>query len=113
MSKSSKPNLYSSSVQQIKDGTRIVDEQYVIVGEKGIKIKYYCVKNDDIEKIVITGKDGEYTMKKTKDNNTVESKLNNKDLLNELKDSKLKFAKDYIKDSLKGGSKGGAKRSHK
>lgn len=95
--------LFSSSVQKIQNNVRTVDEEYIIRGDKGLKIKYFNVRGDDIEKIVITGKDNEYKMKKTLGTNVVESTLDNKGLSTELKSSKLKFAKEYLKDLLKGG----------
>ena len=96
--------LYSSSIQQVKNGKRCVEEQFVIIGDKGIKIKYYSLKNGKKEKISITGKDGEYSLKKITDDATVESTINNKELAVELKSSKLKFAKEYLQDTLKGGA---------
>ena len=95
--------LFSSSVQKIQNNVRTVDEEYIIRGDKGLKIKYFKVRGEDIEKIVITGKDNEYKMKKTLGTNVVESTLDNKGLSSELKSSKLKFAKEYLKDLLKGG----------
>jgi hypothetical protein len=100
--------LYSSSVQKILNDVRTVDEEFIIRGEKGLKIKFYKVRGTDVEKIVITGKDGKYIMKKTSNKDTVESELDNKKLGVELKSSKLAFAKDYLKDlskDLKGGRK--------
>lgn len=97
--------LYSSIVQQVKDGKRCVEEQFVILGDKGIKIKYYSLKDNKKEKISITGKDGSYLLKKITDDATVESTIDNKGLAVELKTAKLKFAKEYLKDTLKGGAK--------
>lgn len=97
--------LYRSTVEKVKDGKRYVDEEHVIVGSKGIKIKYFCVKDTKKEKIVITGKDGEYLMRKTIDGEVVDTKLDNKGLSDELKSPKLKFAKEYLKDIAKGGSR--------
>lgn len=96
--------LYSSIIQQVKDGKRCVEEQFVIIGDKGIKIKYYSLKNGKKEKISITGKDGTYSVKKIADDAIVESSIDNKGLAVELKSTKLKFAKEYLKDTLKGGS---------
>jgi hypothetical protein len=103
--------LYSSSVQKILNDVRTVDEEFIIRGEKGLKIKYYQVRGTDIEKIVITGKDSKdtkdskYMMKKTVNGKTTESELDAKDLVKELKSPKLAFAKEYMKDVLKGGKR--------
>jgi hypothetical protein len=98
--------LYSSSVQKIVDGVKTVDEEFVIKGEKGLKVKYYNVRGDKKEKIVITGKDGEYKMKKTSNGEVTESDLDSDGLKSELKSPKLKFASSYLKSSdKKGGSK--------
>lgn len=97
--------LYSSSVQKIQNDVKTVDEEYIIRGDKGLKIKYFNVRGEDVEKIVITGKDSEYKMKKTHNGTVVESNLDNKGLATELKSSKLKFAKEFLKDILKGGKR--------
>jgi hypothetical protein len=96
--------LYISTVQKILNDVRTVDEEYIIRGDKGLKIKFYKVRGTDIEKIVITGKDGAYVMKKTSNSDITETNLDSKGLSTELKSPKLAFAKEYIKD-LKGGKK--------
>jgi hypothetical protein len=100
----------------IKKGKKILDEEYVIKGEKGLKIKYFHKDDKESEKIVITGKDGNYKMKSVINGETTERDLDEKDLEKELKTSKLKFAKEQ----LKGGARskeddlvGGRKRSKK
>lgn len=105
--------LYRSLVQQVKDGKNCIDEQFVLVGEKGIKIKYYHVKDNKKEKISITGKDGSYNLKKINDDVVVESVIDNKGLVAELKSSKLKFAKEYLKTVLDGGKPKKSKSSSK
>ena len=93
--------LYSSSVQKIVNSVRTVDEEYVIRGDKGLKIKFYKVRGNNIEKIVITGKDGDYKIKKTIDTKVTEGTLDKKGLVAEMKSTKLAFAQPYIKDLLK------------
>lgn len=101
-------SLYSNNLVKIVDGKKFAEEQYVIIGDKGVKIKYYSVEKDKVEKITIIGKDGKYKMKETKSGNIVESDIDNKGLSSALKMDKLKFAKEYIKDIIKkeGGSGG-------
>jgi len=100
----------------IKDGVKKVDEEFIIQGEKGLKIKYYNKLNDSINKIVITGKDDKYKMKTYKDKESaVEKELTKKELMAELKsNSLLSFANSFSKE-LKGGENlelnGGAKKS--
>ena len=97
--------LYSSSIQKIVDGVKTVDEEYIIKGDKGLKVKYYNVRGDKIEKIVITGKDGSYKMKKSVNKEITESDLDDAGLKAELKTSKLKFAAPYLKSSDKKGGR--------
>lgn len=105
---------YSSIVQSFKNGKRCIEEQTVIVGSKGIKIKYYHIKNDKKEKISITcdTKPGSYIVSKTIDGVVVKSTVDIKGLSNELKSTKLKFAKEYIKDVIASQS-GGKPKSNK
>lgn len=92
---------YSSSVQSIVNGVKTVDEEFIICGDKGMKIKYYKVRGNNKEKVVITGKDGNYVMKKTVNDNVEESNIDKKGLTAALKLKDLSFAKKYIKESKK------------
>jgi hypothetical protein len=95
--------LYSNNLLKIIDGVKVATEEQFVLSEKGMKIKYYAVKNNIVEKITIIGKDGSYHMKKIVGDTIVENDLDNKGLVSALKDSKLKFAKEYIKLSTKSG----------
>jgi hypothetical protein len=103
----------------IKKGKKVKDEEYVIQGEKGLKIKYFHKDDKTAEKIVITGKDGVYKMKSTIDGEVTEKDLDEKALEKELKSAKLKFAKEQLKGGAKadsglvGGRKGSKKGSKK
>ena len=97
----SSPVLYDSRVQKMKDGKRCIEEQFVSVDEKGIKIKYFKHDDKKREKIVITGKNGQYDLVKSQDDVKVESVIDAKGLAKELGSSKLKFAKDYLSSVLK------------
>ncbi len=85
----------------IKKGKKVKDEEYVIQGEKGLKIKYFHKDDKVAEKIVITGKDGVYKMKSTIDGVTTDKDLDEKGLEKELKSSKLEFAKKQLKGGAK------------
>ena len=95
----------------IKDGKKLVNEEYIIKGDKGLKIKYYHKEDDDIEKIVITGSDDKYKMKYYKNKeDVVETEFNSeKELMAEIKkNKKLKFAVEQMKGGavqLEGGAK--------
>ena len=97
----SSPVLYDSRVQKMKDGKRCVEEHFVIVGEKGIKIKYFKHDDKKREKIVITGKNDQYDLVKSQDDVKVESTIDTKGLAKELESNKLKFAKDYLSSVIK------------
>ena len=96
--------LYKNVQQCVKDGQSSTLEESVIDGPKGLSIKYYKKKGNDVEKIVIYGKVDSFTMK-TQDDQTGKE-LNKSELQAELKkNKKLKFTEEYVKLHLqKGGS---------
>jgi len=96
----------------VKDGIRKVHEEFVIQGDKGLKIKFYNKENDNINKIVITGKGDEYKMKtyKNKDPGNEET-LTKTQLMDVLKKNKLlSFAKEQMKGGAITELSGGAKK---
>ena len=104
----------------IKNVKKVVKEEYVIQGEKGLKIKYYYKDDKKKEKITITGKDGNYLMKSIIDDKVDEKELDEKGLKSELKKDMFDFAQKQLKggstesDSLVGGAKKrGAKKGSK
>ncbi len=94
----------------IINGKKIVHEEYVINGPKGLLIKFYHKENDVTVKYVIKALDANNFKFKSMIGEKVSDQTYSKDdLLNELKKHKdLKFALDYIKTQ-----KGGAKVSSK
>ena len=94
--------FYSSRIQKIVKDVKTVDEEFIIRGDKGLKIKFFKVRGSNKEKIVITAKGGEstYTVKKTVNDVVTENTVDSKGLATELKSSKLSFAKEYVKDLL-------------
>ena len=97
----------------IKNGKKVVEEEYVIQGDKGLKIKYYYKDEKKKEKITITGKDGKYMMKTIVDDKVDEKELDEKGLKAEMKNSKLKFAKEQLGGAKVNDLEGGAKKRSK
>ena len=102
--------LHKVVQQSVKDGKSSTLEEIVVDGPKGLSVKYFSKTGDDVDKIVIYGKDDSFTMK-TADGEKTFTKA---ELLDELKSNKkLKFATDYAK-TQKGGAiqvlEGGAKK---
>lgn len=100
--------LHKVIQQSLKDGKSSTLEEIVVDGPKGLSVKYFSKTGDNVDKIVIYGKDDSFKMK-TSDG---EKTLNKSELLNELKSNKkLKFAAEYAK-TQKGGDfqEGGAKK---
>lgn len=95
--------FYSSSIQKIVKDVKTIDEEYIIRGDKGLKIKFFKVRGSNKEKIVITAKGGDtsYAVRKTVNDVVTDSVVDAKGLAAELKSSKLAFAKEYVKDLLK------------
>jgi len=91
------------------DGKRTVHEERIMQGDKGVSIKFYSKKDDEIEKISIYGNDGEYKMKIQKDGKVEEKKLSHDEVVKEVsKNKKLAFAESFVSKSFKK-LKGGAK----
>jgi topoisomerase IA-like protein len=88
--------LHKVLEQSVKDGKSFTHEESVIHGPRGLTIKYYYKKDDDVEKIVIYSKDGSFIMKTDKGEKT----LSKDELIKELdSNKKLKFALAYVKTS--------------
>jgi len=88
--------LHKVLEQSVKDGKSFTHAETVIHGPRGLTIKYYSKKDDDVEKIVIYSKDGSFIMKTDKGEKT----LSKDDLIKELdSNKKLKFALAYVKTS--------------
>jgi len=88
--------LHKVLEQSVKDGKSFTHEESVVHGPRGLTIKYYSKKDDDVEKIVIYSKDGSFVMK----SNGGEKTLSKDELIKELdSNKKLKFALAYVKTS--------------
>ena len=85
--------------QSVKDGKATTLEEIVVDGPKGLSVKFFSKSGDDVDKIVIYGKDDSFKMKI----NDEEKTLTKKELLDELKSNKkLKFTTDYTKTQTGG-----------
>ena len=108
--------LHKVIQQSVKDGKASTLEEIVVDGPKGLSVKYFSKSGDNVDKIVIYGKDDTFKMKINND----EKNLTKSELIDELKSNKkLKFASDYAK-TQKGGQlqnvkiqEGGAKKASK
>ncbi len=96
--------LHEITSKMIVNGKVVVHEEYIIVGDKGLKIKYYHKEDDKKEKVTIfkNGED-EYKVITVKgDTEKDEQTLTEAKFLELLaKDKKLKFALEYVKDIKK------------
>lgn len=95
--------FYSSIVQKIVKDVKTIDEEHIIRGDKGLKIKFFKVRGSNKEKIVITAKSGDstYVVRKTVNDVVTDTTVDAKGLALELKSSKFDFAKEYVKDLIK------------
>jgi hypothetical protein len=87
--------LFEKKFLSINKGVKIVDEEYMIKGDKGTKIKFYHKDDKGTEKIVIAGRDGKYIMKVMDGTDVKETALDEAGMKKELK-GKLKFAKEQL-----------------
>jgi uncharacterized Fe-S cluster-containing radical SAM superfamily protein len=107
--------LHKIKTEDIVDNKIIIHEENVIEGSKNTLIKLYHKEDNVIQKIIILGKDDEFTVKISDGSKVDEKKMNRKEvaeLINSMKE--LAFAKPYAK-TMKGGRKrkGSKKGSHK
>lgn len=99
---------HENILKSIKNNKRNTHEELVIYGDKGLRVKYFHVEGDNVEKITVTSKDGKYYLKTTTNKETNVEELDSKGLMSALKQPKLKFSLEYLKDvlkSLKGGKR--------
>jgi hypothetical protein len=96
----------------IHKGKKVVHEEEVIHGPKGLKFKYYHKEDDKVDKIVgVQKEDGSYVVITTVDGKRDEKSMSKDDVIKMLtKQKHLKFALDYIK-TVKGGRKPSRKTS--
>jgi len=105
--------LHDQRSKSISNGKKLVTEEYIIHGDKGLLIKYYHKDGDNTEKIIITKKGDNYLLK-TDINGTKEEKELSKDaIVKEInKNKNLTFALQYVK-SQAGGKRGSRSGSRK
>jgi hypothetical protein len=108
--------LHEQVSKSIKDGKKVIHEEYVLHGSKGLIFKYYHKDDKTTEKVVGGQKpDGMFFLKIKEDDKEqiVKETLSKEELLKEISKMKhLAFATAYIK-SQKGGRKGSRKGSKK
>src|SRR5271154_5585092 len=91
--------LHDVKSTSIVDGKKIVHEEYVIIGDKGLTIKYYHREGDETDKLVIYRKEGKYFLKTGSKDKQEEKEIDADELIKFIgKDKRLKFASDVLKD---------------
>lgn len=91
--------LHDNKSTKIVDGKKIVDEEYLIIGDKGLTIKYYHREGEDTDKLVIFKKDGQYFVKTGSKDKQEEKEISADELIKLIgKDKRLKFAAELLKD---------------
>ena len=96
--------LYQQTSKQMEDGFVVQREEYIVDGERGIKIKFFSIDKKDRKKVVILrNKDGKFMMKVSLNGKEDEQNLSIDELTKRVKDDKdLKFVVDFLK-TQKGG----------
>jgi hypothetical protein len=100
--------LHDKRNVSISNGHKIVHEEYVIDGSKGVMIKFYHKEGDEFNKVTIKAlEDGTYRFISSSNNEDKrEEIMSKKDLLKELNKSKMmKFAVEYLEKQKGGYSK--------
>ena len=104
--------LYEKTNKSIKDGKKIIHEESIVSGDKGLIIKYFHKEDENVEKITIRQENGKFKIVRMSDGKSEEEILAKNDLIDRLTKIKyLKFALDYLKE-MKGGQ-GRQRRSSK
>jgi hypothetical protein len=106
--------LHKIKTEDIIDDKIVIHEENVIEGSRNILIKLYHKEGDKIQKIIIVGKDNEFTVKIFDGSKTDEKKMNKKEvkeLINSMKE--LEFAKSYAKTMTGGRKRKGSKKNSK
>lgn len=113
---------YNQKSDKSFDGSNgAVHEEIIRLGDKGLFIKVYHKDKNDVYKIMIIGKDGDFTMKtsKGKDSDVKEKKMSKAEVIKEIKkNDKLAFASDFAEKfessiSRLGSRKGSRKSTNK
>src|SRR5277367_162307 len=106
--------LYEETSNSIIDGKKIVNEERIIMGTKGLSIKYFHKEGDSVDKVVIYEKDGKYYLKSGSKDDQKDEEISRDDLIKFLeKDKRMKFAADFVKDFKKKGKQDGGKKKSK
>src|SRR5947208_2259420 len=99
--------LHEVNEKFIKEGRKIIHEEKITDGTKGLYIKYFNKEGDKTEKLEIIGREGEYVVKTTEDDKKEERTMNKNELLAFLgKGKKYKFIVDFL-NLQKGGTESG------
>ena len=114
MSKGTLKFLHQVSNKSIENGKKVIHEEEVAHGDRGISFKYYHKEGDKIEKIRgIPKDDGTFIIITGEKENKKDETMSKEDVIKMLTKMKhLKFALDYIK-TAKGGKRGSRKGSKK
>jgi len=106
--------LHQVSNKTIHNDKKVIHEEEVVHGPKGLKFKYYHKEGDKIQKIVgVQTADGSFVVITTVGDKKDSQTLSKDEVIKMLtKEKHLKFALDYIKN-LKGGRRGSRKVSRK
>lgn len=96
--------LHQVSTKNIKNGEKVIHEEEVVHGDRGLKFKYYHKEGDHIEKVTGVQKaDGSFVIITVLGDKKDTQELSKEDTIKMLaKHKHLKFALDYIK-AMKGG----------
>lgn len=98
--------LHEIKQSTIKDGKRVKHEEFIILGAKGLTIRFFHQEGDETVKHHITrNEDGTFTLKTTLNKEQVPAEtLSKADLLKKIgKDKLMAFAVNFLK-AMKGGN---------
>ncbi|ATZ80435.1 hypothetical protein BMW23_0381 [Bodo saltans virus] len=102
-SKSLPKYLYHQSNKNLEGDFVVQREEYIIDGERGIKIKFFSINKSERKKVIIVKVKDSFVMKVSLNGKDTEKTLSQDDLLKEVKaDKDLKFVLDFLK-TQKGG----------
>ena len=90
----------------LKNGKRIIHEEGIYEGTKGLTIKYFHSENDDMYRITIIKQEGDNYIYRTYHNGEkIETEMPLEELIGQLEgDERFQFIVDFLKQNKSGGA---------
>lgn len=93
--------LHHSKSMNLVNGKKVINEEGIYKGTKGLTMKHYLKDGEDIEKMVVVKRDGKYIIKMIKNGEKKEYEYNDDELFNLLRtNNKFNFIINFLKQGI-------------